>query len=164
MTVTRAPPGHRIRLTPDSSAPSPFRAVPIARAGVPAYFVDMVGAGRLVGFAAATDLGRARGFYADVLGLAVLDETPFAVLLDGLGAQLRVTLVEEHVRAPYTVLGWEVPDIAAAVADLAGRGVEFTRYPGMDQDELGVWTAPGGAKVAWFLDPDGNNLSLSQAA
>lgn len=73
-----------------------------------------------------------------------------------------MTPVEFAAQAPYTVLGWAVPDIAEAVAALAQRGVAFTRYDGMAQDELGVWTAPGGAKVAWFRDPDGNTLSISQ--
>jgi catechol 2,3-dioxygenase-like lactoylglutathione lyase family enzyme len=119
---------------------------------------------RLVGFVATTDLARARRFYGEVLGLAVVEESPFAVVCDGGGARLRVTLVDEHVATPYTVLGWEVPDVAAAVDELAGRGVSCTRYPGMEQDERGIWTAPGGAKVAWFLDPDGNNLSVNQPA
>lgn len=75
---------------------------------------------------------------------------------------LRVTLVDRVVEVPYTVLGWAVPDIDAAVRDLAGRGVQFIRYEGIDQDKLAVWRAPGGARVAWFKDPAGNTLSLTE--
>jgi hypothetical protein len=75
---------------------------------------------------------------------------------------LRVTAVPEVPRAGYTVLGWRVADITAAARDLAARGVVFLRYDGMDQDGDGVWTTPGGDKVAWFADPDGNILSLTQ--
>jgi hypothetical protein len=67
-----------------------------------------------------------------------------------------------RARPGYTVLGWRVADIAATARGLAGRGVEFLRHDGMDQDENGAWTTPGGDKVAWFADPDGNVLSLTQ--
>jgi catechol 2,3-dioxygenase-like lactoylglutathione lyase family enzyme len=116
----------------------------------------------LVAFVAATDLRRARTFYEQTLGLPVLEQDDFACVLDAHGTMLRVTAVPEVARGGYTVLGWHVADIAAAVRDLTARGVIFLRYEGMNQDEQGVWTAPGGAKVAWFADPDGNTLSLSQ--
>lgn len=85
---------------------------------------------------------------------------PFALVAEG----LRITWVERPVAAPYTVLGWRVTDIAAAIDRLTALRVVFTRYEGMDQDDSGVWTAPGGARIAWFLDPDGNNLSLTEFA
>ena len=116
----------------------------------------------LVAFVAATDLDRARDFYEQTLGLPVLEQNDFACVLDAHGTMLRVTAVHQVARAGYTVLGWHVTDIAAAVRDLAGRGVAFLRYDGMDQDEQGIWTAPSGARVAWFADPDGNTLSLTQ--
>ena len=75
---------------------------------------------------------------------------------------LRVTAVPEVARGGYTVLGWRVADIAAAVRELTVRGVSFLRYDGMSQDEHGIWTTPNGARVAWFADPDGNTLSLTQ--
>jgi hypothetical protein len=75
---------------------------------------------------------------------------------------LRVTIVKEVHAAGYTVLGWKVPDIVAAANGLIAGGIIFERYPGMQQDELGIWTSPDGAKVAWFKDPDGNTLSISQ--
>ena len=73
-----------------------------------------------------------------------------------------MTTVEKVAVAPYTVLGWQVADIAALVAALEKRGVKFERYPGLDQDALGVWTAPSGAKIAWFKDPDQNTLSVTE--
>jgi catechol 2,3-dioxygenase-like lactoylglutathione lyase family enzyme len=116
----------------------------------------------VVAFVAATDLSRARVFYEQTLGLPVTGQNDFACVFDANGTMVRVTAVAEVAQAGYTVLGWRVTDIAAAVRDLAAKGVAFKRYPGMDQDENGVWTTPGGEKVAWFADPDGNTLSLTQ--
>jgi catechol 2,3-dioxygenase-like lactoylglutathione lyase family enzyme len=93
----------------------------------------------------------------------MISEDPFAVVFDLNGTMLRISTVEDFKAQPHTVLGWEVEDIAATIKALKAKGVRFTIYDGMGQDELGVWSAPGGrAKVAWFLDPDGNNLSLTQ--
>ena len=116
----------------------------------------------LVAFVASSDLDTAQQFFGDVLGLALRDERPFALTAQIGGAQLRITQVERVVAAPYTVFGLNVADIDEAVDDLASRGVQFTRYEGMQQDARGVWNSPSGARVAWFLDPDGNNLSLTQ--
>jgi catechol 2,3-dioxygenase-like lactoylglutathione lyase family enzyme len=110
----------------------------------------------------ATDLHRARAFYEQVLGLPVAEHNDFACVLDANGTMLRITAAPEVRQAGYTVLGWRVTDITAAIRGLAARGVVFLRYEGMDQDSDGVWTAPGGDKVAWFTDPDGNVLSLTQ--
>ena len=118
--------------------------------------------GRLVAFAATRDLARAQRFYTDQLGLTLVEANPGAVVLDSDGVALRVTLVADKAEAPYTVLGWDVDDLTAAVAALRARGVTFNRYPGMDQDSDDAWTAPDGTKVAWFSDPDGNVLSLSR--
>jgi catechol 2,3-dioxygenase-like lactoylglutathione lyase family enzyme len=123
----------------------------------------MLGSSDLVGFVATTDIERARAFYGEVLGLAVVEESPFACVFDAHGTQLRVTPVGDVRAAPYTVLGWAVSDIVATVRALDEAGVSFTRYPGMDQDDTGVWNAPSGARVAWFRDPDGNVLSVTQA-
>src|SRR5690348_2321920 len=114
----------------------------------------------VVAFAAAADLNRARAFYADKLGLSVVEQNDFACVFDANGTMLRVTAVPEVSPAGYTVLGWRVADIEAMVRGLAGRGVVFSRFDGMDQDEHGIWATPGGDKVAWFTDPDGNTLSL----
>ncbi len=117
----------------------------------------------LVGFVAVTDMARAKAFYAGTLGLRLVsEEPPFALVFDAGGTMLRITPVKEIVPAGYTVLGWQVTDIAAAARTLLTAGVEFQRYPFLEQDELGIWSAPGGAKVAWFQDPDGNTLSISQ--
>ena len=116
----------------------------------------------VVAFAAAEDLDRARAFYEGTLGLAVVEQNDFACVLDANGTMLRVTAVPKVSRAGYTVLGWRVADIAATVRGLAAKGVAFLRFDGMDQDDDGVWTTPGGDKVAWFADPDGNTLSLTQ--
>jgi catechol 2,3-dioxygenase-like lactoylglutathione lyase family enzyme len=117
-----------------------------------------------MGFVGVSDLDAAQHFYGEVLGLALKDERPFALVGDVGGTMLRITEVPEPAAAPYTVLGWSVPDIAATVDELTARGVVFTRYDFMDQDERGIWTAPGGARIAWFLDPDRNNLSLTEFA
>lgn len=116
----------------------------------------------LIGFVATRDPARAKQFYGDTLGLPLLsDQLPFALVFDAHGTTLRVTAVKELILAPYTVLGWHVPDIAAAVVALQEAGVQFERYPGLEQDELGIWTVPG-ARVAWFKDSDGNTLSISE--
>ncbi|HEU5266633.1 MAG TPA: VOC family protein [Jatrophihabitans sp.] len=124
----------------------------------------MVPAARLTAFVATTDLDRAAAFYVDLLGLTLLGRDSYAAVVDGQGAQLRITPVQAKAPAEYTVLGWEVPDLDAAVDDLRARGVTFTLYPGMDQDEHDAWRAPDGTRVAWFADPDGNTLSLHQHA
>jgi catechol 2,3-dioxygenase-like lactoylglutathione lyase family enzyme len=116
----------------------------------------------VVAFAAATDLYRARAFYEQTLGLLVIEQNDFACVVDANGTMLRVTAVPEVSHAGYTVLGWRVTDIDATVQGLAAKGVVFKRYEGMNQNENGVWTTPGGEKVAWFTDPDGNTLSLTQ--
>ena len=116
----------------------------------------------VVAFTAATDLPRARAFYEEILGLTVVGQTDFACVFDANGTLLRVTAAPEVARAGYTVLGWQVTDIASAVAGLTAKGVVFLRYDGMEQDETGVWTTTGGDRVAWFPDPDGNILSLTQ--
>jgi len=117
----------------------------------------------IIGFAATCDADRARKFYGGTLGLPLVsEEMPFALLFDANGTMLRVTIVKRVNPADYTVLGWKVPDVAAAAKALSEAGVKFERYLGMEQDELGIWSSPGGAKVAWFKDPDGNTLSISQ--
>jgi catechol 2,3-dioxygenase-like lactoylglutathione lyase family enzyme len=116
----------------------------------------------LVAFAPSTDLARSRAFYQRVLGLFLRHEDEFACVFDAHGTTLRVTRVPSLTPAPFTILGWVVPEISLAVAGLRGQQVDFLRFPGMDQDRDGVWSAPGGAKVAWFHDPDGNVLSLTQ--
>ncbi len=123
----------------------------------------MLAAAEFVAFAATSDPDRARRFYGDALGLPLLSADPFALVFDAGGTTLRVTRVERVVPAPYTVLGWRVPDLGAAMRELAAHDVAVARYPALEQDTQGVWTAPGGARIAWFRDPDGNVLSLTEA-
>jgi catechol 2,3-dioxygenase-like lactoylglutathione lyase family enzyme len=117
---------------------------------------------KLAAFAAALDRNQARAFYHDTLGLPLISEDDFALVFAAAGTNLRISPVEKMTPAPYTVLGWEVPDIVAMVTLLAGRGVKFERYGFLEQDELGIWSAPGGTRVAWFQDPSRNILSLAQ--
>lgn len=97
------------------------------------------------------------------MGLPVVSQDDFAIVFDAGDTPLRVTTVESFTPQPFSVLSWLTSDVAGAVRSLAARGVVFERYPGMVQDELGIWTPPGGGAVAWFKDPDGNLLSLSEA-
>ena len=122
----------------------------------------MLAAAKVVAFIATGDAARAKAFYGEVLGLRLLSEDGFAVVFDANGTTLRVAIVREVVPAPYTVLGWDVEDIAATVRRLSAAGVVFERYAWLQQDELGIWNSPSGAKVAWFKDLDGNVLSVSQ--
>jgi catechol 2,3-dioxygenase-like lactoylglutathione lyase family enzyme len=124
---------------------------------------SILGSQKIMPFVAITNPDQAKEFYRDKLGLTLVEEQlPFALVFDANGVTLRASLVKEVKAAGYTVLGWEVADISEVAKALLGAGVNLERYPGLGQDELGVWTAPGGAKVAWFKDPDGNILSISQ--
>ena len=125
------------------------------------YYLSMLGNAPLMAFVPVGDLASARSFYGETLGLQVMEENPFAVVLDAGGTMLRLTQVDGLQPQAFTIAGWEVPDIGLAVDALAGRGITFTRYDGMEQDDKCVWTTPGGDRVAWFKDPDGNTLSLT---
>ena len=114
-------------------------------------------------FVSASDLMTARNFYEQALGLQLTaDESPVAFVFDAGGTTLRVTAVPTVARASYAVLGWAVSDIMGEVDELSERGVVFLRFDGFAQDERGIWTAPGGDLVAWFSDPAGNTLSLTE--
>ena len=117
----------------------------------------------IIGFVTIVDVPRAKDFYQNTLGLRlILEEPPFALVFEANGIMLRLVMAKERPPAHGTVLGWQVPEITATAKSLAQAGVSFERYGGMDQDELGIWTSPTGAKVAWFKDPDGNTLSVSE--
>lgn len=114
-------------------------------------------------FLATADGDAAKAFYAEVMGLELTDDSPFAVVFKLAGAELRLSKVPSFTPFPWTVLDFQVEDLRAAMDKLRGRGVTFERFDGMDQDADGVWTVPGGgARIAWFKDPDGNVLSVSQ--
>jgi len=118
---------------------------------------------KVMTFILTRDRAKAKAFYTGTLGFPLISEDPFAAVFDFNGVMMRLSDVSDYVAHPHTVLGWQVDDIAASVRALRAKGVQFQIYPGMGQDELGVWTSPdGGAKVVWFTDPDGNVLSLSE--
>lgn len=117
----------------------------------------------IIGFVTIVDVARAKEFYGEKLGLRLVsEEPPFALVFEANGIMLRLGMAKELPQFHGTVLGWQVPDIHAAVAELEHAGVRFERYEFVKQDAQGIWTTPTGAKVAWFKDPDGNTLSLSE--
>lgn len=122
----------------------------------------MLGKQTLVAFAATTDAARARAFYEKTLGLALVSDDPYALVFDANGTTIRLQKVEGFAPQPFTALGWTVDDINAVVMALQRKDVSCERFPGMDQDAHGVWASPSGARVAWFKDPDGNVLSLTE--
>lgn len=119
---------------------------------------------KMIGFVMTSNPEKAKAFYGDVLGFRLLSDDNFALAFDAHGTMIRVGKAQAFTPAQHTVLGWEVEDIHAAVRELTQRGVSFEQFnlSFMKQDELGVWTPPNGDHVAWFKDPDGNTLSLSQ--
>jgi len=122
----------------------------------------MLATSDVIAFAATTDLARARSFYESALGLPLVEENAYACVFNAHGTLLRVTVVAEVANPGYTVLGWRVTDISETVAQLESLGVVFARYDGVEQDAQGVWTTPNGDRIAWFTDPDGNILSLTE--
>jgi predicted enzyme related to lactoylglutathione lyase len=117
----------------------------------------------LIAFAATVDGERACRFYRQVLGLTLVSEDEYAIVFFAHGLELRLQKVQRLNPQPHTLLGWSVTGIHEIVGNLQARGVVFERYGFLDQDGAGVWTAPSGARVAWFKDPDGNVLSLTEA-
>jgi catechol 2,3-dioxygenase-like lactoylglutathione lyase family enzyme len=118
---------------------------------------------KAMSFIVTRDREKSKIFYGAGLGFRKTSEDGFAVVFDLNGTMLRISEVSNFQPQVHTVLGWEVPDIVDSIKELVTKGVRFTIYEGMGQDDLGIWRAPGGgAAVAWFLDPDGNNLSLTQ--
>ena len=118
----------------------------------------------VIGFIPTVDATKARPFFAEVLGLEFVADAEFALVFRIGGGLLRVVRLEEFTPAPYTIFGWEVTDLATKARELSRRGGEIVRYDFLEQDADGVWTAPGGDKVLWFRDPDGNTLSMSEHA
>ena len=117
-----------------------------------------------VSFIATDNPNAARSFFADVMGLVLREETPFAlVFLDGHHV-LRVQITSELHPVRYTVHGWQVADIVSEIESLVAKGVQFQRFDHLPQDDLGIWTTPDGSKIAWFSDPSGNTLSLTEHA
>lgn len=124
----------------------------------------MLNSAALVAFVATASPEVARHFYVKLLGLPLVEDGPHGLLLNANGSLLHIQKVQQPVSAPYVVLGWQVSDLRNTVATLIERGVAFQRYDGLPQDDLGIWHAPAGARVAWFRDPDGNIVSLTELA
>ncbi|MEP6947426.1 MAG: VOC family protein [Acidobacteriota bacterium] len=122
----------------------------------------VLGTSSLSAFVVTANPDEARKFYENILGLTFVSEDQYALVFDSQGTTLRIQKIPEVDPRAFTVLGWHVEDIAAAVAALVAKGVQFELYDYMHPDELGIVTFEGGAKVAWFKDPDGNLLSLDQ--
>jgi catechol 2,3-dioxygenase-like lactoylglutathione lyase family enzyme len=122
----------------------------------------MLGSCKIVAFVPVKRASNARAFYEKKLGLRCVSEDEFAVVFDAQGITLRAALVPKFTPQEFTIAGWEVANIKATVSALMARGVEFQKYGLPGQDDRGIWTAPSGARVAWFKDPDGNVLSVSQ--
>lgn len=118
----------------------------------------------IIAFLATSDAVKARNFYQNMLGLAMVEESEYALVFDALGIELRLQKMPETRPQPHTALGWQVSDIDKRVAELSAVGVDFIRYETMEQDEHNIWASPSGARIAWFKDPDGNVLSLTQPA
>ncbi|HEU5337208.1 MAG TPA: VOC family protein [Terriglobales bacterium] len=122
----------------------------------------MLNAARVIAFVPSRDLDRAKAFYVEVLGLKFVSQDPFALVLNINGNMLRIAKAGDFQPADFTILGFDVADIGAEVAQLRERGIVFERYPGMEQDGMGIWRSPNGARVAWFKDADSNVLSLTE--
>jgi catechol 2,3-dioxygenase-like lactoylglutathione lyase family enzyme len=116
----------------------------------------------MMAFVATTQPEKAHAFYCGVLGLRFEEDTPFALVVRAANVTLRISKVQAFTPFPFTVAGWKVSNIRAVMEQLVSKGVKFERFQGLTQDELGIWTAPGGAMISWFKDPDGNLLSLTQ--
>ena len=124
----------------------------------------MLSSEKLVGFVATAKPGEAREFYEKVLGLQLLENTPYALVFIAGTTTVRIQKVQTVVVSGYTALGWQVRDIVSTVEALSKRGVRFQSYEGMTQSEAGIWRTPDGSSVAWFRDPDGNRLSITELA
>jgi catechol 2,3-dioxygenase-like lactoylglutathione lyase family enzyme len=124
----------------------------------------MLADAKIASFVATADPAAAREFYENVLGLEFISDDPYALIFNANGTTLRIQKVQQVTIAPYTAIGWHVNDISRVISELKKRGVDFLFFEGFGQDDLGIVTFPGGAKVAWFKDPDGNTLSLDEFA
>ena len=122
----------------------------------------MLGSTNIIAFVPIKDPEKSRAFYEGILGLRFVKDDGFALVLDANGIMIRAAKMKDFTPAQFTVLGWEVSDIENVVRELGKNGIHFEVFGFFKQDELGIWTSPNGDKVAWFKDPDGNTLSVSQ--
>ena len=124
----------------------------------------MLAHSKMMGFIFTRDYDNARAFYEGKLGLQFISQDQYALALRAGEHMIRIVKIPDFVPARATVLGWEVKDIEAVVAWLKARGVILEDYPFIQDRKLGIWSAPGGDRIAWFKDPDGNVLGVSQHA
>jgi catechol 2,3-dioxygenase-like lactoylglutathione lyase family enzyme len=124
--------------------------------------VTMLGSCEVIAFVATAQPAKAKEFYENILGLRLVADEPFALVFDANGTMLRIAKVQMVTPARHTVFGWKVPDVRQAITDLRAKGITFEQYEGLPQDDMGICSFPGGSEVAWFRDPDGNKLSLTQ--
>ncbi|HTL29825.1 MAG TPA: VOC family protein [Tepidisphaeraceae bacterium] len=125
----------------------------------------MLGDAKVIAFVPSRDLQKAKSFYEQALGLTFVSQDPFALVFNANGVMLRiadVSSVKDFKPQPFTIVGWEVASLETTVHQLAGKGIPFERFPGTPQNDLGIWKSPSGAQIAWFKDPDGNTLSVTQ--
>lgn len=122
----------------------------------------MLGSTNIIAFVPIKDSQKSRAFYEGILGLRFVKDDGFALVLEANGIMVRAAKMKDFIPAQFTVLGWEVSNIESVVRELSKNGIHFEIYGFFKQDDLGIWTAPTGDKVAWFKDPDGNTLSVSQ--
>lgn len=122
----------------------------------------MLGTTDIIAFVPTKDSAKARAFYEGILGLHFVNDDGFALLFNANGIMIRIAKAQQFTPVQYTILGWQVKEIEKVVSRLQEQGVHFQRFGFFQQDELGIWTAPNGDKVAWFKDPDGNTLSVSE--
>jgi catechol 2,3-dioxygenase-like lactoylglutathione lyase family enzyme len=113
-------------------------------------------------FAATARPEQSRAFYSQLPGCQFVSDSPYALVFEIAGTELRIQKVDAVAPAPYTTLGFQVDDIARQIELLTDRGMELARFDFLEQDQSGIWRSPDGAQVAWFRDPDGNTLSLTQ--
>jgi catechol 2,3-dioxygenase-like lactoylglutathione lyase family enzyme len=126
--------------------------------------MGILGAAEPVVIICTRDRARAAVFYRETLGLKLKSEDDYAVVFDVDGIDLRVSTVPDFTPHEHTVLGFRVPDVATIVKALREQGVMFNTYKGFNQDDLGIVALPNSAlRVAWFNDPDGNVLSVTNA-
>jgi catechol 2,3-dioxygenase-like lactoylglutathione lyase family enzyme len=124
----------------------------------------MLSAEKLIGFAATAKPSEAKEFYERALGLKLIEDSPYALVFAAGATTIRVQKVQAVMVSGYTVLGWQVGNIDSTVRELSARGVKFQKYEGLPQEETGIWRTPDGSGVAWFRDPDGNTLSITEFA
>lgn len=122
----------------------------------------MLNSSKVVGFVATVKPVESAHFYEQILGLQFMEDSPFALVFASGDTTIRVQKVQSLTAPPYTALGWEVKAIVATVQQLTKKGVVFLQFDGLPQDETGIWSTPDGSQVAWFYDPDGNMLSLTE--